>query len=121
MARIAHFEIVAKDVERARKFYEQAFDWKFEQWGGIDYWLATTGPEGEPGINGAITSDMGMNQSVIDTVVVQSLDDSVDRVVAAGGSVVRPRTEVPGMGFVAYCKDTEGNVVGIFEPSMGQG
>jgi len=56
MPRVIHFEIPADDPARAVKFYEAVFGWKIEKWNGpMDYWLAMTGEQEQPGIDGAIT------------------------------------------------------------------
>lgn len=47
---IAHFEIFADNVERARKFYEQVFAWRFEPGGPPDFYHIFTGPPVEHGI-----------------------------------------------------------------------
>ena len=52
MPRPVHFDITAENPDRAVSFYEQAFGWKFNHWGGggpMDYWLIDTG-ETQPGI-----------------------------------------------------------------------
>ena len=49
------------------------------------------------------------------TVGVDSIDESLKKVEAEGGTIVRPKTAVPGMGAFAYFKDTEGNVLGVWE------
>jgi len=57
VSRVVHFEIQADDVERAKTFYAAAFDWSFEDYGqftGSTYWGIVTGPEDQPGINGAL-------------------------------------------------------------------
>ena len=55
MNRIIHFDIPADVPERAVKFYESAFGWKGQRWeGSMEYWLMTTGPDREPGIDGGI-------------------------------------------------------------------
>jgi catechol 2,3-dioxygenase-like lactoylglutathione lyase family enzyme len=55
MPRVVHFEISVDDPERAIRFYSDVFGWKIEKWEGpMDYWLITTGPENEPGIDGAL-------------------------------------------------------------------
>jgi uncharacterized protein len=52
MNRPIHFEIPAEKPERAMRFYEKVFGWKFERWGGpMEYWTINTGTS-EPGING---------------------------------------------------------------------
>ena len=51
MSRIIHFEIPAENLERASAFYKKAFGWKIEKWPGpVEYWMVTTGKEGQPGI-----------------------------------------------------------------------
>jgi uncharacterized protein len=53
--------------------------------------------------------------SPVITINVDSINDSLKKVEAGGGGVVQPRQEIPGMGAFAYFKDTEGNVMGLWE------
>ena len=116
MPRVIHFEIPADDPARAVKFYETVFGWKIEKWDGPeDYWLALTGEEGQPGINGAITGRGEPTTVVVNTLDVASVDDSIAQVVANGGSVVMPKMPVPGVGYLAYFRDTEGNAFGMMQ------
>ncbi|MHB1004709.1 MAG: VOC family protein [Chloroflexota bacterium] len=117
MPRPVHFEINAKDPERAVKFYQQVFDWKINKWDGPqDYWLVQTGETGEPGIDGAIMR-FDREWMTVNTVGVSSYDEATQRVVAAGGKVLTPRTEIPGVGIMSYCADPEGNVFGVLQPT----
>ena len=116
MSRVVHFEIPADDPARAVKFYEAAFGWKIHKWDGpADYWLAMTGEEGQPGINGAITSRGEPTTVVVNTLDVASVDDAIARVSANGGSVLMPKMPVPGVGYLAYFRDTEGNAFGMMQ------
>lgn len=116
MPRIVHFEINSDDPERAVKFYQKVFGWKIEKWNGpVDYWLVTTGPKDQPGINGGIMKRMNPQASTYNTVDVPSVDEFTKRIVESGGKVVVPRMAVPGVGYMAYCADTEGNVFGIMQ------
>jgi predicted enzyme related to lactoylglutathione lyase len=116
MNRVIHFELAADDPQRAIAFYEKVFGWKIERWGGpADYWLVTTGPEGEPGINGGLQRRGSPTQSVINTIGVDDLDAAVARVIAAGGAVMEGKMAVPGVGYLAYCLDTEGNPFGLMQ------
>jgi hypothetical protein len=55
MPRIIHFEFCVQEPERAVEFCEKVFAWKVQKWGGPQtYWLVTTGPDSEPGINDGI-------------------------------------------------------------------
>ena len=70
----------------------------------------------EPGaINGGMMKRSADTPSPVLTIGVDSIDDSMKKIEAAGGSVVQPRTEIPDMGAFAYFKDTEGNVLGLWE------
>ena len=115
MPRVVHFEINADNPERAVEFYKKVFGWSIENWGGpVEYWLVTTGPEGEPGINGAIKRRSD-DQTTCNTISVPSLDDALQMIEKAGGKVLTPKMTIPGIGYNAYCRDSEGNVFGVME------
>ena len=118
MARVVHFEIHADEPERAVKFYREVLGWEFSKWDGAgEYWLIKTGSENEPGINGGLMrrqnslTEAGVNAFVC-TVSVNSIEDLTEKVMNSGGSISIPEFEIPGVGLVAYFKDTEGNTFG---------
>lgn len=112
MGRIVHFEIQSDDPERAMDFYRKTLGWEFMRFGEHDYWLAKTGPSSEPGIDGGILRRKGPI-NYVNTAQVTSVDETIKAVEAAGGMLVVPKSAIPGVGWLAYCKDTEGNVFGI--------
>jgi predicted enzyme related to lactoylglutathione lyase len=110
-----HFEIHADNPERAVNFYASVFGWEIKKWDGPeDYWLITTGEEDEPGINGAIKPQAG-NLTTVNSVTVSSVDEFLLKIAQAGGKTVQPKTAVPGIGYSAYCQDSEGNTFGIWQ------
>jgi uncharacterized protein len=130
MNRIIHFEIQAADPERASKFYRDLFGWEIVEFvvPGVKikdenrYWLVTTGPETEPGINGGILFRQGPAPSegqpvnaFVCTIEVDDLDQSVKKALKAGGTIALPRMPVRGIGWLAYGKDTEGNIFGMMQ------
>lgn len=116
MSRIVHFEIPADDPQRAIEFYETVFGWRIEKWDGpIEYWLVMTGPEDEPGIDGGLARREDPAMGVENVIDVQDLDTSLKAVSAQGGEIIRPKRAVPGVGWMAYIKDTEGNVFGLMQ------
>lgn len=116
MARVVHFELPVDDPDRAVAFYKNVFGWEINKWDGPqDYWLITTGAEGEPGIDGGLMRRQKPGESTTNTVGVPSVDDFVAKITAHGGEVVVPKMAVPTVGYMAYCSDTEGNVFGIME------
>lgn len=120
MHRVVHFELAAQDPERAAEFYRQAFGWVIKKWEGpAEYWLVTTGAESEAGINGGILRHREGGPRTMVTIAVESVDDAVQQVLRCGGQVASPKMAIPGVGYQAYCLDTEGAVIGIhqFDPS----
>lgn len=116
MPRVIHFEIPADDPERAVGFYTKVFGWKIEKWDGpTEYWLVTTGAEPEPGIDGGLGRRSEPGAGTENTIGVDSVDQAVEKVVAHGGKVLRPKSAVPGVGWLAYCEDTEGNRFGLMQ------
>ena len=119
---IVHFEIPADDVARAQTFYQNVFGWKIKQMpipaGGPEYYGVTTRKEGEAGINGGLMKRNMPGQPFANYVAVKSIDDFLSKVTANGGSVILPRQEIaPGMGSIAVFKDTEENMMGLYQPS----
>jgi len=115
MPRVIHFEIPADSPERAVEFYKKVFGWKFDKWPGpSDYWLITTG-KGEPGIDGGLLQRPHPGAGTVNTIGVASLDEAVQQVHGAGGKTVLPKMAIPGVGYLAYCQDTEGNTFGMMQ------
>jgi len=122
MGRLVHFEIAADNPERAAEFYRKVFGWEIQKWEGPQpYWLITTGPDDKPGINGGIwqrEQPLSGHDGFIGyrcTVDVSNLDEMVNKVTQNGGKVVAPKMAVPGVGWLAFCTDTESNIFGMMQ------
>lgn len=123
---IVHFELPAKDLDRAKKFYSSIFGWNLQDWpmpDGTTYVGVHTTPIDEKtrmplkpgGINGGMVLRDKIIQAPIFAIQVDSIDERIKQVEAAGGSVVLPKKDIMGMGFYAYIKDLEDNVIGLWE------
>ena len=116
MGRVIHFEVPARDMARAGRFYQEALGWTVTGWEGpVEYLLVGTGSAETAGIDGGILRANDLMQGVVNTVSVDDLDAALERVEAAGGTVARGRQPVPGVGTMAYCRDTEGNLFGLMQ------
>jgi uncharacterized protein len=125
MPKVVHFEIPADDVSRAKNFYGSIFGWDLQtmQMGDGEYTSVLTTPVDdqtrmptEPGaINGGMMERTSDVPAPVITIDVDGIDDALSQIEAAGGSTVTPRTPIPGMGAFAYFKDSEGNVLGLWE------
>jgi len=121
--KVVHFEIPVDDVKRARAFYGSVFEWGIVPMDDMRYTLAMTTPVDEttqsprePGaINGGLMDRQPHTPAPVITIQVDAIDESLKKVEAEGGSVVTPRTSMGDVGFFAYFKDSEGNVMGLFE------
>jgi len=122
MSRAVHFEIHASNPAALIAFYSGLFGWSFNKWDGGDYWMIHTGPDEQPGINGGLMPRRGdlpeamaaVNAFVI-TVDVEHVDQCVAQAVRAGGSVALTKMAVPGIGWLAYAKDPDGNIFGMMQ------
>jgi|SRR5581483_1602342 len=121
MPNIAHFAINADDCDRARKFYEQAFGWKFSAWGPPNFYQIETAAKGETQhVRGALQGRRYLvpGQPTIGfecTISVDSIDDTAKRVEKAGGTVALPKSIIVGVGALMFFRDTEGNVFGAIQ------
>ena len=114
---LKHFAIHADDVERARKFYGEAFGWQFTAWGPPGFYLIETG---EGGIRGALQGRRaivpGLEIKGYEcTISVDSVDRTAAAVEAAGGRVVMPKVTLSGIGRLIFFQDPDGNVAGAME------
>jgi uncharacterized protein len=119
MNRVTHFEIYTDDPEAVQPFYQDVFGWKFDKFEGgpIEYWLATTGGDKDPGINGGITRPReGQSPGTLNTIAVESLDRTMKNIERCGGKICVPKMAIPNVGWLAYAADPAGNVFGIMEP-----
>ena len=116
MGRVVHFEINSDNPEVARRFYKKVFGWEIsKQEGDFEYWLIKTGEDDKQGINGAIKGRKSASEKVVNTINVQSIDDSLNKILDYGGTIMHRKEAVTGVGYTAYFKDVDGNTFCLFE------
>jgi predicted enzyme related to lactoylglutathione lyase len=121
MSRVVHFEIHAENPQRAAAFYQGLFGWQFKKWDGpVDYWVIVTGPDNQKGINGGMIKRQGAIDGTaviayVCTVDTDNLDASMSKATQLGGQIALPKMPIPGIGWLAYVKDTEGNIFGMMQ------
>jgi uncharacterized protein len=131
---IVHFEIPVDDIERAKKFYTDLFEWKMEKLPGtddrqltsaatgqpIEYWTVTTvDDKGNKALGGGMMKRQMPEHHVTNYIGVKSIEEYASKVEKLGGKVLAPKHTVPGMGYFALCHDTENNVFAIWESNEG--
>lgn len=120
--KVVHFELPADNTERAQKFYEKTFGWRMTPYPGMDYTGVGTTPVDDKqqptevgGINGGLTKREGAVLHPVLTIDVPSIDKALATVEKNGGKIVEKKRQIGDMGFIAYFKDSEGNVVGLWQ------
>jgi len=116
VTKIVHFEINADDPLRAKKFYEDVFNWKIEKWEGpMEYWTIDAGDEDEEGISGGLQKREEPEDQIFNYIKVSSVDNFSKKIEESGGTLESPKITVPGVGDFYMFKDTEGNKLGIMQ------
>lgn len=112
---IVWFEIPADKPDRAKKFYGSLFGWKIHKFPGVeDYWhIDTGGSDNSP--DGGLMTRKYTQQPITNYVAVPSVDKYAVKIEQLGGTICKPKTAVPQMGYFAVCQDTEGNEFALWE------
>jgi predicted enzyme related to lactoylglutathione lyase len=121
MPTIVHFDIAADDPGRAKKFYEDLFDWKMAGPPGMEgyYLIETKDLKGGEGVGGGLAKRGMPEQTITNYVGVSSIDEYIEKVEKLGGKVIQPKMPVPGWGYLAMCLDTENNTFGLWQDDTG--
>ncbi len=113
---VTHFEIYAEDPAKLADFYRTLLGWQVDKAPGVDYWRIDTGSGESKGIGGGLLRrPIPGPRSWVHYVHVESLDQTVERIVELGGAVVRPKTAVPKTAWYAVVTDPEGNIFAIWQ------
>jgi uncharacterized protein len=125
--RPVHFEIHATDIQKSIAFYKDLFGWTFQKYPVPgEYYGVITGPDTERGINGGLLQRRGpppaegaaVNCWTV-TVDVESVDKTLAKALELGGTQALPKMSIPHVGYVAYIKDVDGNIVGLHQNDPG--
>ncbi len=123
MDKVVHFEIPFDDQKRAEKFYSHVFGWKLNPMPEMKYTIVHTValddkmmPKESGAINGGMYKrDDKSAQTPVIVINVANLDEKLKQIVNAGGKLFMSKHAVGDMGWYAQVKDTEGNIIGVWE------
>jgi uncharacterized protein len=123
MDKVVHFEIPYDNKNRVSRFYSEIFGWKLLDIPEMDYTLVHAAETDENNmvvekgaINGGLFHRSDDARQPIVVIGVQSIDETIKKVIAAGGRVVTPMQPIPN-GSYARVADCEGNVIGLADSS----
>jgi predicted enzyme related to lactoylglutathione lyase len=130
-AAIVHFEIQVSDPEKAKLFYGEIFGWKIEKWEGTDFYGVWTGRSkyasgSVVGLDGGLGAKEGTTPSTgaalnafLCTVEIEDIDDTLQRIDEAGGTILKPKYAFPYVGWMAICADPDGNQFALMQNDAG--
>jgi uncharacterized protein len=108
---IVHVEFHSNAPEKTKSFLKNVFGWKFEDMPAMNYSMFT--PPSAPG--GGVQPVQNMPAGILDYILSTDIDHTLDKITTAGGSVMMPKTEIPGMGWFAVFQDPTGITLALYE------
>jgi predicted enzyme related to lactoylglutathione lyase len=110
---IIHWELIVGDMQRAKAFYTQVFDWTIDDSGMPGYGMISTGSD--PG-GGMMARPESAPASALNTYFgVDDIEATLAKALAAGATLLVPKTPIPGMGAWAMFADPDGIPIGLFQ------
>jgi uncharacterized protein len=113
-------ELLTRDVERAKRFYQQTIGWTFEPMpmqDGATYWVAKIADKPVAGLFPTNRPEFkGVPESWMSYLAVDDVDARVKKAVAAGAKLMRPIFDVPNVGRIAILTEPGGAGVGWMTP-----
>lgn len=118
------YELMTTDAPAATAFYQQVVGWQAADAGmpGMDYTLLSAG-EGHIGGLMALPAEAlaaGARPGWVGYIAVDDVDDQAARLLQAGGAVLRPADDIPGVGRFATVADPQGAVFCLFKNLSSQ-
>jgi len=107
-----HIEIASTDPTRTKKFFEDVFEWDFESIPEMDYhtYVAPSPPHG-----GLMSPMENQRPGILNYLMSHDIDADVKKIQEAGGRVLQPKMEIPGVGWWASFEEPTGIVLALFQ------
>jgi uncharacterized protein len=113
-------ELLARDVERAKRFYRSTIGWSFQSMqtpDGSTYWLAMLGERPVAGIYSIASPELDdMPECWMSYLAVDDVDKRVAKALKAGAKLMKPLFDVPDVGRIAILTEPGGAGVGWMTP-----
>ena len=117
---MTHFAIHIDDIERAKTFYDEVFEWGFQSYGQPDFLQIKTDKTENGELIGALQARKysPVTDKIIGlecTIGVENVDDIIEKVKNNGGQLLMPKITIPYVGWIAKFLDTEGNLICVMQ------
>jgi predicted enzyme related to lactoylglutathione lyase len=110
--KLVHFEIPAKDTQKATAFWSGVFGWEFgdSAMPGMEYYMVRTGEDQ----GGAVMSSDQAGGGLTIYFDTDDIDASIAKVRDLGGKA-NDKMPIPHVGWFSACGDPEGNSFSLFQ------
>ena len=109
---ITFLELFVTDNQQAAVFYKKVFGWEAQKWGETNYMLVDNGEGAGLGIDNVAKDSKPYTVAV---VTVNSVDEALKNIIAAGGKITTEKTAIPGQGYAAYFTTPGGLLMSVYE------
>lgn len=114
--KLVHFAIHIDDMDRAKDFYGEVFEWGFNAYGPSDFLQIKADPSENGELIGALQSRQysPVKEKLIGlecTIAVANVDEIIQRVESKGGQILMPKMAIPYVGWITKFLDPEGNLI----------
>jgi hypothetical protein len=113
-----HIELSASDPQAAGEFYSKLFGWQVQTDEKYNYVMFQPGDGPGGGFNAV--GEQTKAGEVIVYVDCDDIDSTLARAATLGATVIQPKMEIPGVGWIGVFKDPTGNPVGLYTSMHGQ-
>jgi uncharacterized protein len=112
-----HIELCTKDLAKSKKFYTGMFDWKLEEFPGMDYTIIKVGE----GTGGGMMKcpDPKIPDNWLPYILVEDVKASTQKAKSLGAAIMKDVTEVPDMGWFSIIVDPTGAAFGLWQNKKG--
>ena len=115
-------ELMTRDVERAKRFYQNTIGWSFDAMPMADggaYWVAMLSGKPVAGIFSLNAPGYdGVPESWMSYLAVDDVDARVEKALKAGAKLMKPIFDVPNVGRIAILMEPGGAGVGWMTPAI---
>jgi predicted enzyme related to lactoylglutathione lyase len=121
MSQVAHFAINADDVNRALRFYEKVFGWKFQAYGPPGFYMVD---EQSAKMTVPLRGSLQKRREIVPgipmrgfecTISVDDINATAASIEKHGGKIVMPICTLAGVGQLLFFQDPEGNIAGAMQ------
>ena len=121
MSQVAHYAINADDVDRALRFYQNVFGWKFQAYGPPGFYMVD---EESARMTVPLRGSLQKRREIVPgvpvrgfecTISVENIEAAASRIEKNGGKIVMPVCTLAGVGRLLFFQDPEGNIAGAMQ------